>query len=45
MPICATTGQAAGTAAAVAKKTGTTCHTVDIKAVQNVLRQNGAAID
>lgn len=45
MPICATTGQAAGTAAAVAKKTGTNAHTVDIKKVQNLLRQNGAAID
>ena len=45
MPICATTGQAAGTAAAVAKKTGTTTHTIDIKKVQTVLRKNGAAID
>ena len=45
MPICATTGQAAGTAVAVAKKTGTNTHTVDIKEVQKVLRQNGAAID
>ena len=45
MPICATTGQAAGTAAAVAKKTGATTHTVDIKAVQDTLRKNGAAID
>lgn len=45
MPICATLGQAAGTAAAVAKASGTNAHTVDIKAVQAVLRTNGAAID
>lgn len=45
MPICATTGQAAGTAAAVAKATNTNAHTVDIKKVQALLRQNGAAID
>ena len=45
MPICATTGQAAGTAAAVAQKTGKNVHNVDIKAVQELLRQNGAAID
>lgn len=45
MPICATLGQAAGTAAAVAKHTGTNAHTVDITKVQALLRQNGAAID
>ena len=45
MPICATTGQAAGTAAAVAKKSGKNAHNVDIKEVQNILRANGAAID
>lgn len=45
MPICATTGQAAGTAAAVAHKTGKTAHTVDIKLIQDTLRKNGAAID
>lgn len=45
MPICATLGQAAGTAAAVAKVTGTNAHTVDISKVQSLLRQNGAAID
>ena len=45
MPICATTGEAAGTAAAIAWKSGATAHTVDVKAVQAKLRENGAAID
>ena len=45
MPICATMGQAAGTAAAVAKQTGTCVHDVDIAKVQAILRKNGAAID
>ena len=45
MPICATTGEAAGTAVAVAKNTGTNTHTVDIGTVQCILRSNGAAID
>lgn len=45
MPICATLGQAAGTAAAVAKRSGTNVHDVDVKKVQAVLRKNGAAID
>lgn len=45
MPICATTGQAAGVAAAVAHKTGKTAHTVDVAAVQARLRALGAAID
>ena len=45
MPICATTGQAAGVAAAIAHKTGTNAHTVDVAAVQDRLRQLGAAID
>lgn len=44
MPICACLGQAAGTAAALAKKTGTTAHSVDIKALQTLLRQNGARL-
>lgn len=34
MPICATLGQAAGTAAAVAKQTGTDANTLDVKKVQ-----------
>lgn len=45
MPICATLGQAAGTAAAVAKQTGTNVHDVDVSKVRSLLRQNGAAID
>lgn len=45
MPICATTGEAAGTAAAVAYNTNTTTKTVDIKKIQETLRKNGAAID
>lgn len=45
MPICATLGQAAGTAAAVAKATGTNVHDVDVGKVQALLRKNDAAID
>lgn len=45
MPICATLGQAAGTAAAVAKQTGTNVRNVDVSKVQALLRKNGAAID
>lgn len=45
MPICATLGQAAGTAIAVASSTGANTHTVDIDRVRALLRENGAAID
>lgn len=45
MPICATLGEAAGTAAAVAHKSGHTAHTVDVKAVQAALRLAGAALE
>ncbi len=45
MPICATTGEAAGTAAAVAHRTGKNAHTVDVAALQALLRKNGAVID
>ena len=45
MPICATMGQAAGTAVALACHTGTNTHTLDIAALQSMLRKNGAAID
>jgi len=45
MPICATMGEAAGIAVAVAKNTGADVHTVDIKTVQKLLRKKGAAID
>jgi hypothetical protein len=44
MPICACLGQAAGTAAAVACKTGSNAKSVDIKAVQAKLKENGAAL-
>lgn len=45
MPICACMGEAAGTALAIAKKTGKNAHTVDIKAVRARLTEKGAAID
>ena len=45
MPICATMGQAAGTAVAVAKQTSSNVHDVDVTKVQALLRKNGAAID
>ena len=45
MPICATMGEAAGVAAAVAKQTGTCVHDVDVTLVQQKLREKGAAID
>lgn len=45
MPICATLGQAAGVAAAVAKQTNTCVHSVDVELVQEKLRAAGAAID
>ncbi|MBQ7654473.1 MAG: FAD-dependent oxidoreductase [Clostridia bacterium] len=45
MPICASLGEAAGIAVSVAKKTGSNAHTVDIKSVQNTLREVGAEID
>lgn len=43
MPVCCTMGQAAGTAAAVASKNGTLkMKDVDVKAVQEILLENGA---
>lgn len=45
MPTCATMGEAAGTAFAVAKETGTNTHTVDIKIVRERLEKAGAVID
>ena len=42
--ICASLGQAAGTAIAEAKKSGCNVHTVDIQAVRKKLKENGAAI-
>ena len=44
MPICATLGQAAGTAVSVMKKSQTNAHTVDVKEIQRILEENGAAI-
>ena len=45
MPICATTGQAAGTAVAVAYNEGQTTKTIDIKKLRDLLKKRGAAID
>lgn len=44
MPICACMGEAAGVAAGVALNTNTNAHTLDIKAVQDILVKNGAQI-
>jgi hypothetical protein len=42
MPICATLGQAAGVAISVCVKCGTDTRGVDVSAVQNKLREQGA---
>ncbi|MBP3334189.1 MAG: FAD-dependent oxidoreductase [Clostridia bacterium] len=44
MPICATLGQAAGTAAAVAHNTGKNAHTVDTDLLRETLIKNGAIL-
>jgi hypothetical protein len=44
MPFCAEIGQAAGCAAAVAKKNGTSVRAVDVSEVRNILRQEGFVI-
>lgn len=44
MPICCCLGEAAGTAAGIACKTQKNAHTVDIKAVQKKLTENGAVL-
>lgn len=44
MPICATLGHAAGAAIAIAHKNGTDTHTVDIPALQQLLREQGAVL-
>ena len=44
MPICACLGEAAGTALAIAKKSGKNAHSVDIGAVRQRLEENGAAV-
>ncbi len=44
MPICASLGEAAGTAIFIAKETGATTHSLNISLLQNKLKENGAAI-
>lgn len=44
MPFCAELGQAAGTAAAAAKNSGTNMRNVDVKKVQHILRSEGFVI-
>lgn len=44
MPICASLGEAAGTAVAVAYATGKTIHTLDVKLLRAKLSASGAAI-
>lgn len=44
IPCCIATGQAAGTAAALALKAGTLPGDVDVSALQNTLREQGAVI-
>ncbi|MBQ9779089.1 MAG: FAD-dependent oxidoreductase [Clostridia bacterium] len=45
MPICACMGEAAGVAIALAKKTGTNTHTVDVAKLRSILRKYGATLD
>jgi len=45
MPICASMGEAAGTAIAVAKNTNKNTHTLDIKLLQQTLKENGAVTE
>ncbi len=44
MPICCCLGEAAGTAIAIAHNTNRNVHTVDIKALQKTLTENGAVL-
>jgi len=44
MPICACLGEAAGVALALAHKTNTNAHTVDVQAVRAKLLEKGAAL-
>ena len=44
MPICACLGEAAGLAAAIARKTGTNAHTLDVQALRALLLEKGAAL-
>lgn len=45
MPICATLGEAAGNAVALAKKAGQRAQDIDVRALQHLLRQNGAVLE
>lgn len=45
MPICACLGQAAGVAAAIAEKTGTDAHGVDVALLRETLRGLGAVLE
>ena len=45
MPTCAALGQAAGMAAALAKKTANTMHTLNVQVLREMLRKKGAVID
>ncbi len=44
IPICCCMGEAAGVAAAVALNSGENAHTVNVKEVQRILRENGGAV-
>lgn len=44
MPICCCLGEAAGTAIAIAHNTNKNVHTVDVKALQKTLTENGAVL-
>lgn len=44
IPICTTTGEAAGVAAAVANRTGTTVQEADVREIQKLLTETGAYI-
>ena len=44
MPICCCLGEAAGTAVAIAHKTNSNAHSVDITALQQKLKDNGAVL-
>ncbi len=45
MPICATLGEAAGNAVALAHKNGQSTYDIDIKMLQDTLRKNGAVLE
>ncbi|MBQ9802050.1 MAG: FAD-dependent oxidoreductase [Clostridia bacterium] len=45
MPICATLGEAAGNAAALAHKHGQSAHEINVAELQDILRANGAVLE